>query len=125
VASQDTTGGPACNGFDDVPCRLVYSPRLAWNGGQLTDPIYTTRSVVGTRLVADRPVAGVDVELYHRVGSDPERFEPTGLHAVTGADGSYRIVLPMVGDDPWYTVAAATPIVPTWAGRGTAGSVAR
>ncbi len=43
---------------------------------------------------------------------------------MTGADGSYAIVLPAVGADPWYTAAAATPEVPTWAGRGTVGSVA-
>ena len=59
----------------------------------------------------------------HRTGSSPERFDDTGLRTVTGADGSYRIVLPAAGD-PWYTAAAATAPVPTWAGRGTVGSVA-
>jgi hypothetical protein len=67
----------------------------------------------------------VTVELYHRTGTNPERFEATGLRAVTGADGSYSIVLPSAGADPWYTAVAATPGIPTWAGRGTVGSTAR
>jgi hypothetical protein len=149
VASQES-GGPACDGSDDVPCRLIYMPRLPFAGAQLRPPprlsvayqgqpragqpltftgslsneIYTTRSVVGTRLRTVRPVVGVDVELYRRVGSQPERFEPTGLHATTDADGSYTIVVPALDGNPWYTAVAATPEVPTWAGRGTVGSVA-
>ena len=50
--------------------------------------------------------------------------DDTGLKAVTGADGSYRIVLPAAAGDPWYSAAAATATVATWAGRGTVGSVA-
>ena len=80
--------------------------------------------VAGSNVVSTTPLAGVSVGLYHRTGSSPERFDDTGLRALTGADGSYRIVLPAPASDPWYTAVAATPDVPTWAGRGTVGSVA-
>ena len=80
--------------------------------------------VAGSSVVSTTPLAGVSVGLYHRTGSSPERFDDTALRTLTGADGSYRIVLPAAGADPWYTAVAATPDVPTWAGRGTVGSVA-
>jgi hypothetical protein len=84
----------------------------------------TQQVVAGSSVVATTPLAGVSVGLSHRTGSSPERFDDTGLRALTGPDGSYRIVLPAAGADPWYTAVAATPDVPTWAGRGTVGSVA-
>ena len=84
----------------------------------------TQQVVAGNSVVSTTPLAGVSVGLYHRTGSSPERFDDTGLRAVTGADGSYAIVLPAAAGDPWYTAVAATPGVPTWAGRGTVGSVA-
>jgi hypothetical protein len=84
----------------------------------------TQQVVAGDSVVSTTPLAGVSVGLRHRTGSSPERFEDTGLTAVTGADGSYRIVLPAPAADPWYTAVAATPDVPTWAGRGTVASVA-
>jgi hypothetical protein len=144
VESQDEAG-PACDGFDDVPCRLVRAPAIPFGGvqrtltpqltvayegqprsglplpfaGTLTQQVVARNSVVRTT-----PLAGVSVGLYHRTETNPERFEDTGLKAVTGADGSYRIVLPAAAADPWYTAVAATPGVPTWAGRGTVGSVA-
>jgi hypothetical protein len=150
VESQEAGGAP-CDGSDEVPCRLVSSPRIPFVGaqrtlsprltigyagqprrgqpltfsGKLAKQVYSSNSVVGTRPVATKPLAGVSVELYHRTGSNPERFEPTGLKAATAADGSYSIVLPEVGADLLYTAVAATPDVPTWAGRGTVGSVAR
>ena len=138
-------GGEAgCEGFTDVPCRVVYAPSSPWLGqrtltpqlsvdyvgqprrgqpltftGALTQPIASGNVFAGMA-----PLPGVTVELYHRTGSNPERFEATGLRAVTGADGTYSIVLPAAGADPWYTAVAATPGVATWAGRGTVGSVA-
>jgi hypothetical protein len=84
----------------------------------------TEQVVSGNAVVSTTPLAGVSVGLYHRTGSSPERFDDTGLRAVTGADGSYRIVLPAAAGDPWYSAAAATAPVATWAGRGTVGSVA-
>jgi hypothetical protein len=83
----------------------------------------TRRAVAGDEVVRTDPVPGVTVELRHRTGSSPERLEATRLAAVTGPDGTWRTVLPAVGDDPWYTAVAATAPVPTWAGRGTVGSV--
>jgi hypothetical protein len=133
-----------CDGFTDVPCRLVRAPQDPWVGPRTLTPQLSvaysgqprrgqpltftgalTRQVVAPdRLVATSPLAGVTVELYHRTGSGPERFEPTGLRAVTAADGTYSITLPGAGADPWYTAVASTPDVATWAGRGTVGSVA-
>jgi hypothetical protein len=134
-----------CDGFTDVPCRVVYAQSSPWPGqrtltpqltvaytgqprrgqpltfaGALTQPTASANAIASTA-----PLSGVTVELYHRTGSSPERFEPTGLRAVTAADGSYSIVLPAAGADPWYTAVAATSGVATWAGRGTVGSVAR
>ena len=83
----------------------------------------TQQVVSGNAVVSTTPLAGVSVGLYHRTGSSPERFDDTGLKAVTGVDGSYRIVLPAAAGEPWYTAVAGTPGVPTWAGRGTVGSV--
>lgn len=144
VESQDGDG-PACDGFTEIPCRLVLAPALPFGGVQRTltpqltvayegqprvgQPLpfsgaLTQQVVSGNSVVSTTPLAGVPVGLYHRTGSSPERFDDTGLKAVTSADGSYRIVLPAAGGDPWYTAAAATAPVPTWAGRGTVGSVA-
>jgi hypothetical protein len=134
-----------CDGFTDVPCRIVYAPSSPWLGertltaeasvgytGQprLGQPLTFVggvfqRTVAGNSPVRDTPLAGVTVELYRRVGTNPERFEPTGARGVTNADGHFDIVLPAVGAQPWYTAVAATPGIPTWAGRGTVGSVAR
>ena len=135
----------ACDGLALVPCRLILSPVIPFGGAQRTitpqlsvgyapaqprrgQPLtftgrLTRHVVTQSAEVRVEPLAGVDVELYHRTGSHPERFDATGLHGVTAADGSYEIVLPAAGDDPWYTAVAATPGVPTWAGRGTVGSV--
>jgi hypothetical protein len=132
-----------CDGFTDVPCRIVYAPSSPWLGertltaeasvaytGQprLGQPLTFVggvfqRTVAGNSPVRDTPLAGVTVELYRRVGTNPERFEPTGARGVTNADGHFDIVLPAVGAQPWYTSVAATPGIPTWAGRGTVGSV--
>ncbi|HEY3187404.1 MAG TPA: hypothetical protein VGJ70_08005, partial [Solirubrobacteraceae bacterium] len=135
-----------CSGFTLVPCRVVLAPASPFAGGvrtltpQLTvadqgtprrgQPLtftgrLTRQQVAGGEVVRTDPLGGVIVELYHQTGSDPERFDPTGLRSVTGADGTYTIVLPAVGDDPRYTAVASTPDVPTWAGRGTVGSVTR
>jgi hypothetical protein len=134
-----------CTGFTAaVPCRLVRSPSVPFAGvvrrltPELTvryegtprrgQPLVFSgrllrRSVAGDEVIRTEPLAGVAVDLRHRTGEEPERFEPTGLTAVTGADGSWRIVLPAVGDDPFYAAVAATEPVPTWAGRATVGSV--
>jgi hypothetical protein len=134
-----------CDGFTDVPCRIVRAPAIPFGGVQRTltpqlsvayqgqprtgQPLpfsgtLTQQVVSGNSVASTTPLAGVSVGLYHRTGSSPERFDDTGLRAVTGADGSYAIVLPAAAGDPWYTAVAATPDVPTWAGRGTVGSVA-
>jgi hypothetical protein len=143
VESQDEAG-PACDGFDDVPCRLVRAPAIPFGGVErtLTPQLtvayegqprrglplpfagtLTQQVVAGNSVVRTTPLGGVSVGLLHRTGASPERFDDTGLEAVTGADGSYRIVLPAAAADPWYSAVAATPAVPTWAGRGTVGSV--
>jgi hypothetical protein len=134
----------ACDGFTDVPCRLVYAPSSPWLGQRTLTPqltvaytgqprrgqpltfsgVLTQSTAAGDSLAGTAPLPGVTVELYHRTGANPEHFEATGLRAVTDATGRYTIVLPAAGDDPWYTAVAATPGVPTWAGRGTVGSVA-
>jgi hypothetical protein len=132
-----------CDGVTDVPCRLVYAPSSPWLGQRTLTPQLTVAytgqprsgqpltftgalsqsTASGNAIATTTPLAGVTVELYHRTGSNPERFDPTGLRAVTDATGTYTIVLPAVGADPWYTAVAATPAVATWAGRGTVGSV--
>ena len=135
----------SCDGFTDIPCRIVLAPALLFGGVQRTltpqltvayegqprtgQPLpftgaLTQQVVSGNAVVSTTPLAGVSVGLYHRTGASPERFDDTGLKAVTGADGSYRIVLPAAAGDPWYSAAAATAPVATWAGRGTVGSVA-
>jgi hypothetical protein len=135
----------SCDGFADIPCRIVLAPALPFGGAQRTltpqltvayqgqpgsgQPLtfsgtLSQQVVAGNSVVSTTPLAGVAVGLYHRTGSSPERFDDTGLKGVTGVDGSYVIVLPAVGADPFYTAAAATPGVTTWAGRGTVGSVA-
>jgi hypothetical protein len=135
----------SCDGFTDIPCRIVLAPAIPFGGAQRTltpqltvayegqaragQPLpfsgtLTQQVVSGNSVVSTTPLAGVSVGLYHRTGASPERFDDTGLRTVTGADGSYRIVLPAAAGDPWYTAAAATAPVPTWAGRGTVGSVA-
>jgi hypothetical protein len=135
----------SCDGFTDIPCRVVLAPALPFGGVQRTltpqltvayegqpragQPLpfsgtLSQQIVSGSSVVSTTPLAGVAVGLFHRAGSSPERFEDTGLKAVTGADGSYRIVLPAAAGDPWYSAAAATAPVGTWAGRGTVGSVA-
>jgi hypothetical protein len=142
----ETQGGEesSCDGFTDIPCRIVLAPALPFGGAQRTltpqltvayqgqprsgQPLpfsgtLTQQVVAGNSVVSTTPLAGVPVELYHRTGSSPERFDATGLRGATGADGSYAIVLPAAGADPFYTAAAATPGVTTWAGRGTVGSV--
>ena len=145
TSSTRAARSPSCDGFTDVPCRLVRAPAIPFGGVQRTltpqltvayegqpragQPLpftgtLTQQVVAGNSVVSTTPLAGVSVGLYHRTGSSPERFDDTGLRGVTGADGSYRIVLPAAGADPWYTAVAATPDVPTWAGRGTVGSVA-
>jgi hypothetical protein len=134
-----------CDGFTDVPCRLVRAPRSPWLGPRTLTPQLTVtytgqprrgqpltftgrlvqQSASLDRIVSTSPLSAVTVELYHRTGADPERFEATGLRVVTGADGTYSVTLPAAGADPWYTTAvASTPDVATWAGRGTVGSVA-
>jgi hypothetical protein len=133
-----------CDGFTDVPCRLVYAPSSPWAGERTLTPeaqvAYTgqphlgqpltfvggvfQQTVAGNSVARTTPLAGITVELYRRVGTNPERFEPTGVRAVTDADGHFDIVLPAVGAQPWYTAVAATPGIATWAGRGTVGSTA-
>jgi hypothetical protein len=133
-----------CDGFTDVPCRLVYASSSPWLARRTLTPQLTVayvgqprrgqpltftgqliqQTAAGNTVDATTPLAGVTVELYHRTGTNPERFVATGLRAITGADGSYSIVLPAAGADPWYTAVASTPVVATWAGRGTVGSVA-
>jgi hypothetical protein len=143
---EDQSGGEGgCDGFTDVPCRIVRAPAIPFGGVQRTltpqltvayqgqphsgQPLtfsgaLSQQVVAGDAVVSTTGLAGVSVELYHRTGSSPERFDATGLRAVTGADGSYAIVLPAAGADPFYSAVAATPDVATWAGRGTVGSVA-
>jgi hypothetical protein len=133
-----------CDGFTDVPCRLVYAPASPWAGQRTLTPQLTVAytgqphsgqpltftgtltqpTASGNAITSTAPLPGVTVELYHRAGSNPERFETTGLRAVTDANGNYSIVLPAVGADPFFTAVASTPGVATWAGRGTVGSVA-
>jgi hypothetical protein len=145
VEEQGGEDATACDGFTDIPCRIVFAPAVPFGGAQRTltsqltvayqgqpqngQPLpfsgtLTQQVVAGNNVVSTTPLVGVPVGLYHRTGSNPERFLDIGLTALTGADGSYLIVLPAAAGDPWYTAAAATAPVPTWAGRGTEGSVA-
>ena len=142
----ETQGGDetSCDGYTDIPCRVVFAPAVPFGGVQRTltpqltvayqgqpqagrplpfSGTLTQQVVSGNNVVSVAPLAGVTVGLYHRTGSNPERFVDTGLTTATGADGSYTIVLPAPAGDPWYSARAATATVATWAGRGTVGSV--
>lgn len=137
-------GPEGCDGFVAVPCRLVAASADPFGGvvrpltPELTvgyegtprrgQPLVfsgnlSRRTSAGGEFLGGEGIGGVPVELYRRVGSNPERFEATGLTTTTGADGRWRIVLPDPGENPFYTAVAATPGVRTWAGRGTVGSV--
>jgi hypothetical protein len=127
---------------DAVPCRIVAAPADPFGstvhaltpeltvgytgtprlGAPLAFSGALTRRLVaaGEQLRVD-PVVGVSVDLRARVGQIPERFVGTGLTATTGVDGSWTITLPSLPGSPWYTAVAATPGIPTWAGRGTVG----
>lgn len=143
---EQPTSETECTGEVRVPCRVVLSPHLPFGGLQRTltpeltvayegqprrgQPLtftgrLTRRIVAGDKEVRTEPLPGVTVELYHRSRTFPETFTPTGDRGVTGADGGYSIVVPSVGDDPWYTAVASTQPIATWAGRGTVGSVTR
>jgi hypothetical protein len=132
----------SCGEFSAVPCRLIaasadpfgstvrpLAPRLtvAYTGTpRAGQPLafsgrLTQRLVAGSELLRADPVAGVTVDLRARVGQGPEQFVATGLTSTTAADGSWAITLPSLPGQPWYTAVAATPSVPTWAGRGTVG----
>jgi hypothetical protein len=144
VELQGGEEAAGCDGFTDVPCRVVYTPSSPWLGERTLTPeaqvAYTgqprlgqpltfvggvfQQTVAGNSIVRTTPLAGISVELYRRVGANPERFEPTGARGVTNADAHFDIVLPAVGPHPWYTAVAATPGIATWAGRGTVGSTA-
>jgi hypothetical protein len=82
--------------------------------GTLSRPV-----VQDGRVVRSEPVAGVTVDLRRRTTSG---FDATTYRAVTGADGSYRIVVPApIPREPWFTAVAQTSPVATWAGTGTIG----
>ena len=121
VEEQGGEDATACDGFTDIPCRIVFAPAVPFGGAQRTltpqltvayegqpqngQPLpfsgtLTQQVVSGNSVVSTTPLAGVSVGLYHRTGSSPERFEDTGLKAVTGADGSYRIVAAGRGGRP-------------------------
>jgi hypothetical protein len=143
VEQQGGADAP-CDGTTEVPCRLVFAPAVPFTGIQRTltpqltvayqgqaqagQPLtfsgqLTQQVVAADELVSTTPLPDVPVALLHRAGSSPETFDATGLTGVTAADGTYAIVLPAVGADPFYTAVASTPVVDTWAGRGTVGSV--
>lgn len=126
------------------PCRVVLAPHspfgrqvrmlaphvtIAYAGEPRQSQPLTLRGALTRSVVQDgavlraEPLAGVVVELKRRTRE--ERFEDTAYRAVTGPDGRYEIVVaPPVPSDPWFTAVAATPAVPTWAGRGTVGAAA-
>jgi hypothetical protein len=125
--------------FSSVPRTLT--PRLtisAPSDAQVPGPLWTdpfvlagrlTRSVVARgALLRDDPVAGVALELLARV-ADPaapglhEAFAPTGTTATTGADGRWSVTLPDPPSKPWFSAVTRGPGVPTYAGRGTVGTV--
>jgi hypothetical protein len=116
--------------------------------GPKTSELRRYSSRAGGSLVIARQTFGEESNLFGQVAQD-DRFAYTvriGFHRAntfvrvpwsggrleevrafrtpTDAFAKYRIVLPAAGADPWYTAVAATPGVPTWAGRGTVGSVA-
>jgi hypothetical protein len=136
-----------------VPCRLArasaspfsaaprtLTPRLTISapsdtvpGPLWTDPFVlsgrlTATVVAGGRVVATEPVAGVPVALLARV-DDPaapglhEGFAPTGTSTATRADGTWSIALPDPPSKPWFSAVTRGPGVPTYAGRGTVGTV--
>jgi hypothetical protein len=90
----------SCDGFTDIPCRIVLAPALPFGGAQRTltpqltvayegqpragQPLpfggtLTQQVVAGNSVISTTPLAGVPVGLFHRTGSSPERFEDTGL----------------------------------------------
>jgi hypothetical protein len=133
----------SCTQLTPVPCRVVRAPRspfgraerplppklsVGFSGTPRTTQPLPFRGVLSRQIVQDgnvirvEPLAGVRVQLHRRFRGNPERFEATPYQSVTGPDGSYEIVVPPpIPSDPWYTAVAATPGVPTWAGRGTVG----
>ncbi|MGI9099769.1 MAG: hypothetical protein ACR2H2_14985 [Solirubrobacteraceae bacterium] len=91
-----------------------------------------TRTIVRyDTIVRTDPVANVPVELLRRV-DDPARpgrregFRPTAIFATTGADGRWSHTLADPPSRPWFSAvarSAAAGVPPTYAGRGTVGTV--
>ena len=142
LESQDGESD-SCTQLTPVPCRVVRAPRspfgraerplppkvtVGYAGAPRTNEPLRLRGVLSRQVVQDgtvirvEPLAGVRVQLHRRFPGNPERFEQTPFQAVTGPDGGYEIIVPPpIPREPWYTAVAATPGVPTWAGRGTVG----
>lgn len=147
-AQDDETD--TCSAFTPVPCRVVRQPHSPFGRavrplpprltvGYVSEPPFapaadqplpfrgglTRRVVQDGQVIRTEPLAGVVVSLRRRIAGSPERFEATSYAATTDADGRYEIVVPPpIPRDPWFTAVAATPDVPTWAGRGTVGRTA-
>jgi hypothetical protein len=127
-----------------VPCRVVAAPDSPFGSSARTLPPQLSVSYASSRggnppsseplpfrgtltrfvvasgdVVRSEPVAGAEVELRQRTA---DGFAPTTYRAVTGADGSYQIVVPPpIPHEPWFTAVARTSPVVTWAGSGTTG----
>jgi hypothetical protein len=135
-------GEGTCSDFDVVPCRIVAAPgdpfgstpraltpelTVAYAGpGHFGQPLAFSgrlfrRIVRAGRVLRTEAMPGVSLDLRARVGESPERFTGTGLTATTAADGRWKMTLPALTGNPWFTAVAATPGIPTWAGRGTVG----
>jgi hypothetical protein len=127
--------------FSPLPRALL--PRLTISAPSNTtpSPLYGDPFVLSGRLtrtivrydtiVRTDPVANVPVELLRRV-DDPgqpalhEAFRPTGIFATTGADGRWSHTLADPPSRPWFSAvarSAAAGVPPTYAGRGTVGTV--
>ncbi len=148
--------GHGCAQAAPVPCRLVratvspFSPlprpllpalSIASTGERVPSPVYgdplvlsgrlTRKVVVFGNVARTDPIAGVPIALVRRIG-DPrqgvmaERFEPTGVVAITGPDGRWSTTLAGPPAQPWFSAVASAPaagVPTTYAGRGTGGTV--
>lgn len=116
---QLTIAAPSDHGLVTFGDPFVLSGRL------------TQTFVSGVRVVKTDGLGGVPLEILNRV-ADPsapglhEDFQPTGVFVTTGADGSWSLPLSTPPPSPYFsavTRSTSADVAPTYAARGTIGTV--